>query len=69
MTVFPLWGGWSYPAAFFMSLFKGRISVQAEHQNQFGELSEGHIMVGDFYLFRKKNPEYLFSALERLRYK
>ena len=27
------------------SLSEGRISVQAEYQNQFGELSEGHIMV------------------------
>ena len=29
----------------FFSLFRSRLSVQAEHQNQFGELAEGHIMV------------------------
>ena len=30
---------------FFYSQFKSRHSVQAERQNQFGELSEGPIMV------------------------
>lgn len=36
---------WNYLAAFFISLFRSRISVQAEYQNHFGEFSEGHIMV------------------------
>ena len=41
------------------SLSKGRIFVQAEYQNHFGEYSDGSIMVWWLYLFRKKSPEWL----------
>ena len=44
----------------FYSLFRSRLSVQCENQNHFREFSEGHIMVGYFYLFRNARPNYLY---------